>query len=71
VNTGGLQSSFGLRHSYIPEALHIARKYNCSITTLHTHIGSGTDPETWLEVAKLSLLLLEQLPDVDTLDLGG
>ncbi|MEA1987469.1 MAG: diaminopimelate decarboxylase, partial [Candidatus Marinimicrobia bacterium] len=47
TNVGGVTSSFGIWKDYIPQAKKIAEKYNLKITKLHTHIGSGTDPDVW------------------------
>lgn len=49
----------------------IVSKYNLNIKRIHTHIGSGSDPEVWQNVAGLSLKLVEDFPDVATLNLGG
>jgi len=38
---------------------------------VHTHIGSGSDPEVWLRVAGMSLAFVERFPSATTLDLGG
>src|SRR5207247_3913924 len=38
---------------------------------LHTHIGSGADPAVWTRVAHLVLEIVERLPDVTTVSLGG
>jgi diaminopimelate decarboxylase len=38
---------------------------------MHTHIGSGGDPEVWKHCARLSLGIAAKLPDVVTLSLGG
>lgn len=38
---------------------------------MHTHIGSGSDPEVWQNVVGLSLALVEDFPSVQTLNLGG
>ena len=38
---------------------------------MHTHIGSGSDPEAWKYCARLSLGIAAQLPEVATLNLGG
>jgi diaminopimelate decarboxylase len=38
---------------------------------IHTHIGSGSDPEVWQRVATLSLDLVRQFPEVTVLNLGG
>ena len=49
----------------------IAAKYNIKVARIHTHIGSGSDPDVWLNVSLLSLNLVREFPDVVTLNLGG
>lgn len=71
TNTGGPASSFGIWHSYLPEVKAIAQRANLRIARLHTHIGSGSDPEMWKRVTRMSLDIAEQLPDVTTINLGG
>ncbi len=41
------------------------------VIRIHTHIGSGSDPEIWQLVSLLSLNLVRQFPTVQTLNLGG
>jgi diaminopimelate decarboxylase len=71
TNVGGPTSSFGIWHEYIPKANEIADDYDLKIVRLHTHIGAGTDPEVWQEVAKISLSLVNHFKDVVILNLGG
>lgn len=71
TNVGGSTSSFGIWHEQIDQAKAIISDYGLLITALHTHIGSGSDPKVWEEAAAISLGLVEQFPDVTTLDLGG
>lgn len=71
TNVGGVTSSFGIWHEYIPQVDDIATKARLKITRLHTHIGSGTHPEIWQEALHTSLELAESLPSVTTLDMGG
>lgn len=71
TNVGGVTSSFGIWHEYIPKVHEIAKQYNLKIHRLHTHIGSGTDPDVWQSVIKTSLDLVRQFPDVQTINLGG
>ncbi len=71
TNVGGLGSSFGIWHEYLEEVLSITKKYHLTITKLHTHIGSGSDPEVWKKVASMVLSIVEKLPDVITVSLGG
>ena len=71
TNTGGPASSFGIWHTYLREVKTIAERYNVRITRLHTHIGSGSDPEVWKRVTRMSLDIAGELPDVTLINLGG
>jgi diaminopimelate decarboxylase len=71
TNTGGPASSFGIWHSYLSDVKAIAKRYNVRITRLHTHIGSGSDPEVWKRVTRMSLDIAHELPDVTVVNLGG
>jgi diaminopimelate decarboxylase len=71
TNVGGPSSSFGIWHEYIDEINRIAELYSLTITRLHTHIGSGSDPEVWTKVAAMSLEQVKKFPDVTIIDLGG
>jgi diaminopimelate decarboxylase len=41
------------------------------VERIHTHIGSGSDPEIWQQVASKSLSFCKVWPTVETLNLGG
>ncbi len=71
TNVWGPGSSFGIWHEYLDDAKKIAEKYRLTITKLHTHIWSGSDPEVWKKVASMVLDIVEKLPDVETVSLGG
>jgi diaminopimelate decarboxylase len=71
TNTGGPASSFGIWHEYLGEVKAVAARYRLTLRTLHTHIGSGTDPEVWRRVTRMSLDLAAHLPDVTVVNLGG
>lgn len=71
TNTGGPASSFGIWHEYLGDVKAIAAKYNLRITRLHTHIGSGSDPEVWKRVTRMMLDIAAQLPDVTRVNMGG
>lgn len=71
LTTGGVGAGFGIWHEYIPAIKDTARKYNLTIDKIHTHIGSGTDPEAWEAAAHLSLELVEQFDTVTRVNLGG
>lgn len=71
TNVGGATSSFGIWFEYIGEAKDILKKYNLKLNRVHTHIGSGSDPEVWKDVAKYTFKIVEQFPECEIVDLGG
>ena len=71
TNVGGPSSSFGIWHGNLDKAKAIVEKYNLKVTRIHTHIGSGSDPDVWKKVALMSLDVVREFPGVETLDLGG
>ncbi len=71
TTTGGVNSSFGLWHGYLNEALAMARKHELVISTLHVHVGSGADPAAWGVMMDSALQIAQQMPDVITLNIGG
>lgn len=71
VSTGGENASFGLWHEYIDQALELATSRKVKIDLVHIHIGSGTDPKVWAQVAHDALEYVDKLPDVTTLNMGG
>jgi diaminopimelate decarboxylase len=71
TNTGGPASSFGIWHEYLEDVTTIAKRHDIRLTRLHTHIGSGTDPEVWKRVTRMTLDLAARLPEVRIVNLGG
>ena len=71
TNTGGPASSFGIWHEHLGEVKDLAARHQLKLRTLHTHIGSGTDPAVWLRATRMTLDLAAQLPDVAVVNLGG
>jgi diaminopimelate decarboxylase len=71
TNTGGPASSFGIWHEYLGDVKEAADRHDLKITRLHSHIGSGTDPEVWKRAIRMTLDLAAKLPDVRTVNLGG
>lgn len=71
TSTGGKSASFGIWHEYIPDALAKAERASVRITRLHVHIGSGADPSVWGKVIESALSIVDALPDVTTLNIGG
>ncbi|MFT5368765.1 MAG: diaminopimelate decarboxylase [Candidatus Latescibacterota bacterium] len=71
TNVGGPAASFGIWHEHIDEVHKICGERNLIVTAMHTHIGSGSDPEVWERVALMSLDICVGFPDTHTLSLGG
>ncbi len=71
TNVGGPSASFGIWHEQLPQVLEIADQYKLEIQLLHSHIGSGSDPEVWQRCARLTLQIAERLESVTTVSLGG
>lgn len=71
VTVGGRASSFGIWHEYIPEAQKLIKKYKLNVVRTHTQIGSGADPDVWLEAAKISLDIAKSFPTATIINLGG
>lgn len=71
TDVGGTQSSFGIWHEFIDEVKNLLQKYNLNVKRVHTHIGSGSDPEVWKAVAKYTLEFAEIFPSTQIVNLGG
>ncbi len=71
TNTGGPASSFGIWHEYIPDVKRIAERYSLTVNRIHSHIGSGSDPEVYKRVTRMTLDLVGQFPDATIVNLGG
>lgn len=71
TNVGGPSSSFGIWHELKDNVKAIAKMYSLKIKRIHTHIGSGSDPDIWQDVSRMSLGLVEEFLEVDSLNLGG
>lgn len=71
TNVGGPGASFGIWHAHLGDALEAANRHGLTVRRMHTHIGSGSDPEVWERVALMSLDICSRLPDATVLSLGG
>jgi diaminopimelate decarboxylase len=71
TNVGGSTASFGIWYESQSRVQEIAKKHNLKITRIHTHIGSGSDPDVWQAVSIMSLNIVRAFPEVTTLNLGG
>jgi len=73
TNVGGPTSSFGIWVGSFTEGSiqQIIEEYGIEVERIHTHIGSGSDPEIWKSVAVKSLEFAEYFDTVTSLNLGG
>ncbi|NBU97082.1 MAG: diaminopimelate decarboxylase [Spirochaetia bacterium] len=71
TNVGGNTSSFGIWFEYIEDVKNILKKYDLKVKRVHTHIGSGSDPEVWKAVARYTLEYAEIFPEAEIVNLGG
>ena len=72
VRTAGVHSKFGIPLFEIDELVESAAKAGARIVGLHAHTGSGVlTPSAWLDTGRQLLKLLEKLPDVRYIDVGG
>jgi diaminopimelate decarboxylase len=73
TNVGGPSSSFGIWHELVSGGTvpDLVEKYGLTVERVHTHIGSGSDPEIWQQVAIKSLSFCKIWPTVEALNLGG
>ena len=71
TNVGGPSSSFGIWKGELDKAVRLCKDFGLKVERIHTHIGSGSDPEIWKKVASMSLDLVRAIPSVHTLNLGG
>jgi len=71
TNVGGVASSFGIWHELLSETKTILQAAGLKAVRIHSHIGSGGDPEIWKRCATLTLNLVRQFDSVTTMNLGG
>ncbi|CDW85536.1 diaminopimelate decarboxylase [Stylonychia lemnae] len=68
----GPRYSFGIWFEQIDSIIQKADELGIKIKTVHSHIGAGTDPNNWLEIAEIQLKLIEEkFRDVVIVNLGG
>jgi len=71
TNVGGPSASFGIWHEFLDQVMEISAAHGLRLTRMHTHIGSGSDPDKWVVCAKMSLAIAARLEEVRLLSLGG
>ena len=69
TSTGWITSSFGIWNGYMQDIKRISKQNNLTINKIHIHIWSGSDPKVWEQVAVNGLKIVEEFPDVTTLNL--
>jgi diaminopimelate decarboxylase len=71
-NTGDKYSSFGIHESELDRAKGLIRSRGLEVHRVHTHIGSGGDPELWRgNIDRLLELIEQHFPDARVANLGG
>jgi diaminopimelate decarboxylase/aspartate kinase len=72
VRTAGVHSKFGIPLFEIDELVDAARKAGARVVGIHAHTGSGVlTADAWLDTGRQLLKLLDKLPDVRHIDVGG
>ena len=71
TNVGGPASSFGIWHESKEAAKKLTEEYGLSVFRIHTHIGSGSDPDVWIRAVSLSLDMVRYFEVATHLNLGG
>jgi diaminopimelate decarboxylase len=71
-NTGNDYACFGVHLTDIEKAIGFARSCGLIIDELHSHIGSGGDPEIWRQNIDRELdFVARYFPQVETVNFGG
>lgn len=71
TDVGGNTSSFGIWFEWMEDVKHLIKKHGLRVRRVHTHIGSGSDPEVWKAVAKYTLEYAELFEEATIVNLGG
>jgi len=73
TNVGGPSSSFGIWHTLVDDGTvsDVVSKYGLIVERIHTHIGSGSDPSIWQQVAVWTLKYCQVFDQVKACNLGG
>lgn len=71
TNVGGPSSSFGIWHEHLGAVEAAIARHKLDVFRIHTHIGSGSDPDIWLRVAGMTMEFVERFKSASILNLGG
>jgi len=72
--SGEKPTKFGIYISELDEAIELAGQFNLSIDRIHFHTGCGylnDQLPVWEKVLRECLLMIEKIPTVGTINLGG
>ena len=75
--TGGRDSKFGIFYTGgskcdLDEVPALIKKYNLTLSGIHSHIGSGIlEEEKFIELIQVILNLAKRFPNLDFIDFGG
>jgi diaminopimelate decarboxylase len=71
-NTGDKYSSFGIHLGLMPKVRELVNARGLVIDQVHSHIGSGGDPEQWREnIGRMLQITEEWFPQAKRVNLGG
>jgi diaminopimelate decarboxylase len=75
TSVGGSNSSFGIWYEQLELAVQMCQRLGLTIERLHCHIGSGADPDKWLESVKIMLGFIQKFglaaKGMRVLNIGG
>lgn len=72
VFTAGGRAKFGHPKEEFGDLVRAAQRVGATIVGLHAHVGSGIlDASAWAETGRALSPLLDQVPEVEWIDLGG
>ena len=72
VFTAGARAKFGHPKEEFEDLVLAVERAGATIVGLHAHVGSGIlDPAAWAEAGRALLPLLERVPGIEWIDLGG
>jgi len=70
--TGDSYSCFGIHLNDLPEAIEYAAAQGITFRKVHCHIGSGSDPDVWIQSVDVMLdIIAQHFPGAETVSFGG
>jgi len=71
VVTGGDDTKFGIRPTFIPEVKALLAKYRLKLTGINQHTGSQNTEDLYLSGVRELLSIARQFEDLEFIDFGG